>query len=142
MLSKSSPVPEGGPSQVSEEQSNKEEAETLVNLQNPEPSPAGEGIPDEAGDRIIEEQEHPVNANPNLAGVEVSMENTSSAPVNQLLQKSNAMVQNLKPETRAQKPDDRLFTLAAIGLTIAIVVLLLKKFVKSTNHGAVFMDES
>ncbi|ESW26368.1 hypothetical protein PHAVU_003G113800 [Phaseolus vulgaris] len=142
MLSKSSPVPEGGLSQVSEEQSNTEEAETLVNLQNPEPLPAGEGIQEEAGDRIIEEQEYPVNANPNLAGVEVSMANTSSVPINQLLQTSDAMVQNLKPETRAQKPDDRLFTLAAIGLTIAIVVLLLKKFVKSTEHGAVFMDES
>lgn len=43
----------------------------------------------------------------------------------------------------AQKPgDDRLFTWAAVGLTIAIVVLLLKKFVRSSGHGAVFMDES
>ncbi|XP_047179035.1 ubiquitin-conjugating enzyme E2 32 [Vigna umbellata] len=142
MLSKSTPVPEVGPSQVSEGQSITEEAETLLNLQNPEPLPAGEGIPDIAGDRIIEEQEHPANANPNLAGVEVSRENTSSVPRNQLIQKSDAMVQNMKPETRAPKPDDRLFTLAAIGLTIAIVVLLLKKFVKSTGHGAVFMDES
>ncbi|KAJ9546427.1 LOW QUALITY PROTEIN: hypothetical protein OSB04_018970 [Centaurea solstitialis] len=38
--------------------------------------------------------------------------------------------------------DDRLFTLAAVGLTIAIVVLLLKKFMKASGHGAVFMDES
>ncbi|CAH2078901.1 unnamed protein product, partial [Thlaspi arvense] len=43
----------------------------------------------------------------------------------------------------AQKPsDDRLFTWAAVGLTIAIVVLLLKKFVRSSGHGALFMDES
>ncbi|XP_024005859.1 ubiquitin-conjugating enzyme E2 32 [Eutrema salsugineum] len=43
----------------------------------------------------------------------------------------------------AQKPsEDRLFTWAAVGLTIAIVVLLLKKFVRSSGHGAVFMDES
>lgn len=48
-----------------------------------------------------------------------------------------------KPETRVPKPaDDRLFTLAAFGLTIAIVVLLLKKFLKAYGHGAVFMDES
>ncbi|CAJ1940860.1 unnamed protein product [Sphenostylis stenocarpa] len=142
MLSKSSPVPECGPSQVSEEQSNTEEAEALVNLQNPEPLPEGEGNPDEAGDGIVEEQEHPVNAIPNPAGVDVSMENTSSVSINQVLQKSDARVQILKPETRAQKPDDRLFTLAAIGLTVAIVVLLLKKFIKSTEHGAVFMGES
>ncbi|KAH6831856.1 ubiquitin-conjugating enzyme 32 [Perilla frutescens var. hirtella] len=48
-----------------------------------------------------------------------------------------------KPEARVPKPaDDRLFTLAAFGLTIAIVVLLLKKFLKANGHGAVFMDES
>ncbi|KAF5806139.1 putative ubiquitin-conjugating enzyme E2, ubiquitin-conjugating enzyme/RWD [Helianthus annuus] len=44
---------------------------------------------------------------------------------------------------RVQKPaDDRLFTWAAVGLTIAIMVLLLKKFMKASGHGAVFMDES
>ncbi|XP_047334792.1 ubiquitin-conjugating enzyme E2 32-like [Impatiens glandulifera] len=48
------------------------------------------------------------------------------------------------PMTRTQKApaDDRLFTWAAVGLTIAIVVLLLKKFMKANGHGAVFMDES
>ncbi|TKY54229.1 Ubiquitin-conjugating enzyme E2 32 [Spatholobus suberectus] len=142
MLGKSSPVPKLGPSQASEEQSQTEEAETQVNLQNPEALPAGEGIPNQAGDRIVEEQELPINANPNPAGVETSMENRSSVSNNQLPQKSDARVQNLKPQTRVQKPDDRLFTLAAIGLTVAIVVLLLKKFIKSTEYGAVFMDES
>lgn len=46
--------------------------------------------------------------------------------------------------TRAtQKPvDDRLFTWAAVGLTIAIVVLLLKKFIRSGGYGAGLMDES
>lgn len=48
-----------------------------------------------------------------------------------------------KPEARVPKPaDERLFTLAAFGLSIAIVVLLLKKFLKANGHGAVFMDES
>ncbi|RDX62167.1 Ubiquitin-conjugating enzyme E2 32 [Mucuna pruriens] len=130
MLSKSSPVPQLSPSQASEEQSKTEEAEAQVNLQNPEALPAGEGIPDQAADRIVEEQELPINVNPNPARGEASME------------KSDARVQNMKPEARVQKPDDRLFTLAAIGLTIAIVVLLLKKFMKSTEYGAVFMDES
>ncbi|KAF8045153.1 hypothetical protein N665_5535s0002 [Sinapis alba] len=41
-----------------------------------------------------------------------------------------------------RRGDDRLFTWAAVGLTIAIVVLLLKKLVRSSGHGAVFMDES
>ncbi|XP_010487570.1 PREDICTED: ubiquitin-conjugating enzyme E2 32 [Camelina sativa] len=43
----------------------------------------------------------------------------------------------------AQKPvDDRLFTWAAVGLTIAIVVLLLKKFIRSSGYGAGFTDQS
>lgn len=48
-----------------------------------------------------------------------------------------------KPEARVPKPaEERLFTLAAFGLTIAIVVLLLKKFLKANGYGAVFMGES
>lgn len=58
----------------------------------------------------------------------------------------NGLVRRREQQTvvrTAQKPaDDRLFTLAAVGLTIAIMVLLLKKFVRSSGHGAVFMDES
>lgn len=43
----------------------------------------------------------------------------------------------------AQKPvDDRLFTWAAVGITIAIMVLLLKKFIRSSGYGAGFMDQS
>lgn len=141
MLSKANPVPQPSPSQASEEPKN-EEAETQVTLPNPEALPAGEGIPDEAGDRIVEEQEVPVIANPNPAGVEATNEIQPGVPSNQLPPKSETRVQNLKPETRVQKPDDRLFTVAAIGLAIAIMVLLLKKFIKSTEHGAVFMNES
>ncbi|KFK36126.1 hypothetical protein AALP_AA4G081100 [Arabis alpina] len=58
----------------------------------------------------------------------------------------NRLVRRQEQQTvvrAAQKPaDDRLFTWAAVGLTIAIMVLLLKKFVRSSGHGAVFMDES
>ncbi|KAK4775806.1 hypothetical protein SAY87_023767 [Trapa incisa] len=44
---------------------------------------------------------------------------------------------------RVQRPaDDRLFTLAAVGLALAIMVLLLKKFIKWSGHGALFMDGS
>lgn len=46
-------------------------------------------------------------------------------------------------QTRVQRPtDDRIFTLAAVGLVLAIMFLLLKKFIKSSSHGAVFMDGS
>nr|AFK49554.1 unknown [Medicago truncatula] len=140
MLSMAAVVPQPSPLQASEEPKN-EEAETQV-TQNPEAPPAGEGIPDQARDGIVEEQEVNVNANPNPAGVEASNETPSGVSTNQLPRKSDTRVQNLKPETRVQKPDDRLFTLAAIGLAIAIMVLLLKKFIKSTEHGAVFMNGS
>ncbi|KAK7329556.1 hypothetical protein VNO77_23726 [Canavalia gladiata] len=140
MLSKTPPVPQLSPTQAPDEHPRNEEGDAQVNSPNSEASPAGEEIPDHAGDGIVEEQEVPANANP--AGVEVSGETPSNVSRNQLLQNSDARVQNPKPQTRVQKPDDWLFTWAAIGLTIAIAVLLLQKFVKSTEHGAVFLDES
>ncbi|CAJ1963196.1 unnamed protein product [Sphenostylis stenocarpa] len=143
MLCKAPPVPQPGAIEASEEHPRNEEAEALVDSPNPESLPAGERIPDQEGDEIVEEQQE-VPADANLAGVEVSREIPSNASKNVLPQKSDtpARVHNPKPETRVQKPDDRLFTLAAIGLTIAIVVLLLKKFIKSTEHGALFSDGS
>ncbi|KAF5799157.1 hypothetical protein HanPI659440_Chr07g0268591 [Helianthus annuus] len=54
-----------------------------------------------------------------------------------------AAEQITEPVLGVQKPaDDRLFTWAAVGLTVAIMVLLLKKYMKASGHGAVFMDES
>ncbi|KAK7412884.1 hypothetical protein VNO78_04604 [Psophocarpus tetragonolobus] len=140
MLSKAPPVPQPSTTEASEENPRNEEAEAQVGSPNHESLPAGERIPDQEGDGIMEEQEVLANANP--TGVEVSREIQSSVSRNEMFQKSETMVHNIKPETRVQKPDDRLFTLAAIGLTIAIVVLLLKKFIKSTEHGALFSDGS
>ncbi|CAI9291971.1 unnamed protein product [Lactuca saligna] len=53
-------------------------------------------------------------------------------------------VETRRPEVvRVQKSsDDRLFTWAAVGLTVAILVLLLKKYMKASGYGAVFVDES
>ncbi|KAK1292151.1 Ubiquitin-conjugating enzyme E2 32 [Acorus calamus] len=39
-----------------------------------------------------------------------------------------------RPDLVARKPDDRLFTWAALGLTFAILVLILKKFLKSNGY--------
>ncbi|KAF7806833.1 ubiquitin-conjugating enzyme E2 32 [Senna tora] len=147
MLSKAPPVPQLSPSQAPEEQHLTNEAsEAQVNSQNSgadaDAFPAVQDFPDQPeDDRIVEEQELPATAttttNPNPARTEASKEAPSSTvPRNQVPQRQNS------DTTRVQKPDDRLFTLAAIGLTIAIVVLLLKKFIKSTEHGAVFMNGS
>lgn len=137
MLSKAPPVPQVNSSQAPEEQSTNIDGEAQVNLQNAGAIPTGEvqNPPVAVGDRIVEEMhEVPVNTDTSPANVRASREVPSSGLADQLLQ---------KPENRAHKAaDDRLFTLAAVGLTIAIVVLLLKKFLKSGGHGALFMDGS
>lgn len=140
MLSKAPPVPKLSVSQDSEEHHTNREGEAEASVQEEGPiaenhqnPPADENL--EVGDRIIEEvPEAPVNVNLGTTGVRALREAPTNGSSDQLL---------LKPETRVQKPaDDRLFTWAAVGLTIAIVVLLLKKFMKSSGHGAVFMDGS
>lgn len=134
MLSKAPPVPQLCPSQSTEENPTKTEGESQAVQQDARPVVAGEELPHPAGDRIVEEvQGAPVNAAPGLTIARETPAATRNPNV-PLLQ---------RPETRVQKPvDDRMFTWAAVGLTIAIVVLLLKKFLKSTGYGAVFMDES
>ncbi|RYR12763.1 hypothetical protein Ahy_B04g070134 isoform A [Arachis hypogaea] len=126
MLSKAPPVPQHSSIQLLEEEhSRDEEAESQANSHNPEALPAEEGIPDQAGDRIVEEE---VVVDDNPQGVEPSTEIQSSVSRNQSPHNSGLRVQNLKPETRIQqKLDDHIFTLIAIGLAIAIVALLLKK---------------
>ncbi|OAY56107.1 ubiquitin-conjugating enzyme E2 32 [Manihot esculenta] len=141
MLSRAPPVPQLNPAQDSEEQNTNREGEAQSSLQedgaiaahsNPDPVD-GENLA--VGDRVIEEvPEAAVDANPGTAELRVSREIPAGGSSDQLLH---------KPETRAQKPaDDRLFTWAAVGLTIAIMVLLLKKFMKSSGYGALFMDGS
>ncbi|KAJ6324669.1 hypothetical protein OIU76_011877 [Salix suchowensis] len=71
---------------------------------------------------------------PNPSRTSVSTEVPARGSSDQLLQ---------RPAIRVQKPaDDRLLTWASVGLTIAIVALLLKKFMKSSGYGALFMDGS
>ncbi|KAI8565985.1 hypothetical protein RHMOL_Rhmol02G0004200 [Rhododendron molle] len=127
MLSKAPPVPELNPSQPCEEHSTDEA--------NQSPQDAGEGSTNPAvGDRIVEEpNEGPLNVNPRPEGPAVPRQVPVGPPIGEH--------QLLRP--RVQKPaDDRLFTLAAVGLTVAIIVLLFKKFMKASGHGAFFIDES
>ena len=143
MLSKAPPVPQPSPSENTDEHSQKEEAKVQASSQNPEVLPAVEGPPDQAvGDRIVEEQELSANSNPNPSGVGTSREVSSNTSSNRLHQRPDTIVQKLNPEVKVQRSEERLFTLAAIGLTIAIVILLMKKFINSTEHGAVYMDGS
>lgn len=127
MLSKAPPVPASD--QVSEIQTNNEESQLS-------PTTDAEGtaaltIPAE-NDAIIEEP-HETPANPAAA--------QTSQPVSAGFTTREQLLQMPEP-TVSKQADDRLFTWAAVGLTIAIVVLLLKKFLKANGHGAVFLNES
>ncbi|XP_010546979.1 PREDICTED: ubiquitin-conjugating enzyme E2 32-like [Tarenaya hassleriana] len=124
-----SPEPTGSPTVDGEENSQER-------LQNGSASD-GEEPQDQVVANYTEVPEVPLNPNSNPNPILTST--TSEAPARDL---SNQSLQ--RSQTREQKPaDDRLFTWAAIGLTIAIVVLLLKKFIKSSGYGApLFMDGS
>ncbi|XP_057956871.1 ubiquitin-conjugating enzyme E2 32 [Malania oleifera] len=133
MLSKVPQVPQVSPSESSDEHSPKIEGEAPASPQNADPASAGEGHQNPGPDDRIAEDPHEAPGNANARPV-LSRQVSAGDSGEQLLQ---------TPELRVQRPaDDRLFTWAAVGLTIAIVVLLLKKFMKSSGHGAVFMDES
>ncbi|XAR49689.1 Ubiquitin--protein ligase [Bertholletia excelsa] len=141
MLSKAPPVPQLNPAQASESEEHSSEKEGEAK-QNPEglkgsgSVAAEEALTNQAvGGRIVEQpQEAPLNANPRPERVGVSGQVHAGPSSEQLHHRSGSRVQ--------KQADDRLFTLAAIGLTVAIVVLLLKKFMKASGHGAVFLDES
>ncbi|KAL3505636.1 hypothetical protein ACH5RR_031018 [Cinchona calisaya] len=138
MLSKAPPVPQVSTSQPSEDQTTKGEDEVRDNATN---AGADDGIVEEelqdraSADRIVEEpHEVPPNAN--------SVQTSQPQPY---IHSSEQQQQQLlhKPAMRVpRQADDRLFTWAAVGLTIAIVVLLLKKFMKAHGHSAFFTDES
>lgn len=140
MLVKAPPVPQCSPSQTPQEEHTPEredEAQKSTTLGEDSAQAASEGLPNTSvgDDRIVEGvEEAPVSPNPNSVSVRTAREVPSNGTNNQLLQ---------KPQARIQKSaDDRLFTYAAVVLTLAIVVLLLKKYMKASGHGAVFMDGS
>ncbi|KAK6930264.1 Ubiquitin-conjugating enzyme E2 [Dillenia turbinata] len=127
MLSKAPPVPR----LISQEgHSTNQENEPQVSSPSSDGASAAVEVPPnlEGGSQIAEEVPPVVNPIP----VVRQLPATDSRP--QPLQRPTPNV--------PKQADDRLFTFAAIGLTIAIVVLLLKKFMKSSGHGPVFMDES
>ncbi|CAN0855428.1 Ubiquitin-conjugating enzyme E2 32 [Linum grandiflorum] len=128
MLSKAPPVPQSVGD--SEEHPTKDEA-------NHESQDAGGAIETVTETAPTETQ----------TAVERVVENVPEAPPAQAGIRASpavpARVQQRPVVAVAAAPtDDRLFTYAAVGLTIAIVVLLLKKFLKSSGHSPVFMDGS
>ncbi|KAL6532536.1 Ubiquitin-conjugating enzyme E2 32 [Orobanche gracilis] len=126
VLSKAQSVPQGD--KPSEVHTDSEEIQ-------PSPQTDVEGnketFPNPAeNNEIIEAEETPSNAD-----VAQTSQSAPTVPSTGQFQKPK---QNVVPKPA----EDRLFTWAAFGFTIAIVVLLLKKFLKANGYGAVFMSES
>lgn len=134
MLSKAPPVPQATSSPASEEQNSNREDEVQQSPENPSNAAAGEERrPDPSvSDTTTEERrELALDAEPVQAPIEPPA-----------IRPSGHRILHTPQQIIPRQADDRLFTWAAIGLTIAILALLLKKFMKANGHGAVFMDES
>lgn len=135
MLSKVPQVPQLTPPQACEELPIRKEDEAQVSAG---PMANGEGLTSERGNDSIEE--------PGMVQMIANPSNhleIRERPTQITSGDSSERLRYQAGPSRVQKPaDDRLFTWAAVGLTIAIAVLLLKKFLKSTGHGPVFMDAS
>ncbi|CAN1195049.1 Ubiquitin-conjugating enzyme E2 32 [Linum perenne] len=135
MLSKAPPVPESDPSQDPEEHPAENESQdaagSVETVTETAPSETQTAV-----ERVVENvPEAPAGGNPVQVGIRASLD----VPGDHQVRRRAAA------DTRVQRPaatDDRLFTWAAVGLTIAIVVLLLKKFLKSSGYSPVFMDGS
>lgn len=131
MLSKAPAVPQSSPSEALEENSPEMEDGAKKNSIDDGAAQASEALSNPpAGDRVVGVQEAPRNPHPSPASLRSVREVPSTSTSNH-------------QQMRVQKPaDDRIFTWAAVGLTLAILVLLLKKFMKSSGHSALFMDGS
>ncbi|KAL2465262.1 Ubiquitin-conjugating enzyme E2 32 [Abeliophyllum distichum] len=133
MLSRGPADPQETTTKASEVPNDNKECESQGSARNDSPEIIEEVLPNPAvADGIVEE---PNGTSSNGNAVQTSQPvSVAYATEQQLLH---------KPEARHSKPaDDRFFTCAAVGLTIAIVVLLLKKFMKANGYGTVFMDGS
>ncbi|KAJ0736350.1 hypothetical protein HanPI659440_Chr11g0442431 [Helianthus annuus] len=138
MISKASPVPQPN----SPESSEPPAAATEQSCKTPV-SPANTNAITEITEHEEQQHEVPLNENQEAEESRVSAHVAPVIPPATVNAPSSvaAMVQQHQP--MVQKPaDDRLFTIAAVRLALAIAVLLLKKLMKASGHGAVFMGQS
>ncbi|XP_068663325.1 ubiquitin-conjugating enzyme E2 32-like [Aristolochia californica] len=127
MLCKALPVPHPSPAPPAEEISSNEVGESQVNSEILEDMATEHPNPSEAEPMTVEDVRE-VRVNADAGPLRVSF----SAG----FQLTRRMSAESSSQPRVQKPDDRLFTWAAFGLTIAIVVLLVKKFMKANGYGS------
>ncbi|RZC48678.1 hypothetical protein C5167_017106 [Papaver somniferum] len=130
MLSKVLPAPpQHSPQQpASEEDLSNKDGEAQSSPQNGDVIHEGHPIP-EADDRIVEDARE-VHVNANAGPLRVSF--NAGVTVTRRVPATDSNTETAV--TVATPASDRLFTLAAIGLAVAIAYLLLKKFLKSSGH--------
>lgn len=134
MLSKAPPVPETL-NQASEDHHNEKDchAEGIESAGRSEDAIDPE---DGEGEIIVEEPQAPLE-NANIVDHRDVGPRQVRAEISNLQQVSN------RPARRVQRStDDRFLTWAAVGLSIAIAFLLLRKLAKSSGYGAIFLSES
>ncbi|KAK6941086.1 Ubiquitin-conjugating enzyme E2 [Dillenia turbinata] len=133
MLSKAPPVPQN-PSQTPNEHVNNGDSEdSETDRQNTNAITEGGDPANDQGlhERIVEDR-HEVHWNGNAGPLRVSL-SAGLRVSRRVTVDPNEHVQ--QQEARSARSNDHLFTLAAIGLAIAIAVLLLKKFLKASGFG-------
>ncbi|KAK1279528.1 Ubiquitin-conjugating enzyme E2 32 [Acorus gramineus] len=127
MLSKSPPIP-----QIPTPPNNAEGEGSEPNLQNAD-NVAGEIVEANPGEeqRFVEDV-HELHVNADAGPVRVSF--SAGLRLTRRVPGTELSEQSQRPDQVVRKPDDRLFTWAAIGLAFAILVLVLKKFLKSNGY--------
>nr|DAD38263.1 TPA_asm: hypothetical protein HUJ06_008904 [Nelumbo nucifera] len=143
MLSKAPPIPQlNAPQASNEEESTEKEAEAEVSPQNSGAVAAAEGgHPNPEGDDRIVEDVREVRVNANAGPLRVSFSAGLRVSRRMPAVDPNEQQQLQRQEVRVRKPtDDRIFTWAAIGLTIALVFLLLKKISRSSGYSAGYVE--
>ncbi|KAL9240250.1 hypothetical protein vseg_014492 [Gypsophila vaccaria] len=132
MLSKAPPV-SGNPMQSSEDQPS-------------EPATAAGEIANEENSGTVEEPEIVGGDDRAIDEPQAAAEDASPMVHREVRQVRAEMpaqiLQNSRSPRVQRSADDRFLTLAAVGLTLAIAFLLLKKLAKSSGYGAFFMSES
>ncbi|KAL1194707.1 Ubiquitin-conjugating enzyme E2 32 [Cardamine amara subsp. amara] len=137
MLSKTTSAPKPNPQECNKTPSIDSDAQSQTKPQDATPVISE---PDTVAEESVVDQLAEGSAQAVLPGANAAVEVAVGDSGNVLVRRQEHRTSVVR--TAQKQGDDRLFTWAAVGLTIAIVVLLLKKFVRSSGHGAMFMDES
>ncbi|KAK6937284.1 Ubiquitin-conjugating enzyme E2 [Dillenia turbinata] len=133
MLSKAPPIPQNLLQTPNEQVNNGDSEDSETDHQNTNDiTDSGDPANDQRLHGRIIEDRHEVQWNANAGPLRVSL-SAGLRVSRRITVDPNEQVQ--QQEARSARSNNRLFTLAAIGLSIAIVVLLIKKFLKASGYG-------